>query len=72
MIHSPRRVPVPLRDQIKAKLDVIAERDSITPVTEPMEWVSSLLVVTKPNKLRIYIDPRELGYPPRALPDADN
>ena len=61
VIHPPRRVPVSLREQIKAKLDELVQRDIITPVTEPTPWVSSMLVVVKPDKLRICIDPRDLN-----------
>ena len=61
VIHPPRRVPVSLREQIKAKLDEMVQRDIITPVTEPTPWVSSMLVVVKPDKLRICIDPRDLN-----------
>ena len=35
--------------------------DVITPVTEPTEWVSSMLVIVKPSKLRICLDPRNLN-----------
>ena len=52
---------MPLRDQIKAKLDEMVERYIIIPVTKPTDWVSSMLVVAKPNKLCICIDPRELN-----------
>ena len=61
VIHPPRRVPLSLGDQIKAKLDEMVQRDIITPVTEPTPWVSSMLVVVKPDKLRICIDPRDLN-----------
>ena len=60
-IHPPRRVPVALRPKIKAKLDELVERKVIVPVTEPTEWVSSMLVVVKPNKIRICLDPRDLN-----------
>ena len=56
-----RRVPVALRPKIKAKLDELVERKVIVPVTEPTEWVSSMLVVVKPNKIRICLDPRDLN-----------
>lgn len=50
----------------------------IAKVTEPTEWVSSLVVVQKPNsgKLRICLDPRDLNrailrphYPSRTIED---
>ena len=34
--------------------------DVVTLVIEPSAWVSSILVVVKPNKLRICLDPRNL------------
>ena len=61
VIHPPRRVPVSLREQIKAKLDEMVQRDIITSVTEPTPWVSTMLVVVKPDKLRICIDPSDLN-----------
>ena len=39
VIHPPRRVPVPLREKIKEKLDDMVQREIITPVTEPTAWV---------------------------------
>lgn len=61
VVHPPRRVPVALRDQIKEKLDEMVASDILAPVTEPTEWVSSMLVIVKPNKLRICLDPRDLN-----------
>ena len=61
VIHPPRRVPVSLREHIKAKLDEMVQQDIFTPVTEPTPWMSSMLVVVKPDKLRICIDPRDLN-----------
>ena len=61
VIHPPRRVPVSLRDQIKAKLDEMVQQDIITPVTEPSACVSSMMVVVKPDKFRICINPKDLN-----------
>jgi len=60
VVHTPSRAPVALRNHIKEKLDEMVASDVITPVIEPTEWVSSLLVVVKPSKLRICLDPRDL------------
>ena len=60
-VRPPRRVPVALRPRIKQKLDESVQRNIIVPVTEQTEWVSSMLVVTKPNKIRICLDPRDLN-----------
>ena len=61
VVHPPRRVPVALRPRIKSKLDELVEHQVIVPVTEPTKWVSSMLAVIKPNKIRICIDPRDLN-----------
>ena len=53
VVHPPRHVPVALRDQIKEKLDEMVASDVIAPVTEPTEWVSSMVVIVKPNKLHM-------------------
>ncbi|PFX34826.1 Uncharacterized protein K02A2.6 [Stylophora pistillata] len=50
VVHAPRRVPVALRPRIKNKLDELVDRKVIIPVTEPTQWVSSMLAIVKPNK----------------------
>ncbi len=57
VIHAPQHVPVALRSKIKAKLDELVDRGVIVPVTKPTHWVSSMLAVVKPNRIRICIDP---------------
>lgn len=60
--HSPRRVPVALRDSLKGTLDDLVKRQIITPVTEPTPWINSIVVVPKKNgTLRICLDPRDLN-----------
>ena len=61
VVHPPRRVPVALRNQIKEKLDELVASGILAPVTEPSEWASSMLVIVKPNKLRICLDPRDMN-----------
>lgn len=40
----------------------MTEQEIIAPVTAPTPWVSSMVVVPKPNgKLRICLDPKELN-----------
>ena len=59
--HAPRRVPVALRDQLKAELDKMTEQGIVAPVTAPTPWVSSLVVIPKKNgMLRLCLDPKDL------------
>ncbi len=78
VVHPPRRVPVALRDRLKQELDRMEEQSIIAKVTEPTEWVNSMVVVEKPQtgKLRVCLDPHDLNkailrpyYPMRTLED---
>ena len=65
VINPPRRVPFALKDKLKSQLDRLEGLQMIQKVKELTEWVSSLVVVEKPNgKLRICID---LGHLNKAL-----
>ena len=78
VIDAPRRIPHALKEKLKIELDKIVEQDVIERVTEPTDWVSSLVVVEKSNgKLRVCLDPRNLNkeikrphYTMRTLEDA--
>ena len=59
VVHPPRKLPVALRDRLKEELDKLVREKVITSVTEPTNWVSSLVLVNKPEKLRICIDPQD-------------
>ncbi|KAI8506223.1 hypothetical protein Bbelb_156500 [Branchiostoma belcheri] len=62
-VHPPRRIPVSLRDPLKAELDRMERLGVIRKVDEPTDWVNSLVVVEKPRtgKLRVCLDPRDLN-----------
>jgi len=61
VVHPPRKVPVAIRTKVKSELDKLEESGIITKTTEPSDWVSSLLAVTKGDKVRICIDPKDLN-----------
>ena len=61
VVHPPRKIPVALRDRLKSELENLTEKGIIAPVTEPTPWVNNLVIVEKPNKLRICLDPRDLN-----------
>jgi len=56
-----RRIPIGIRDKVENELRL--QNDGIiTPVSEPSNWISALLVVTKPNgKVRLCLDHRPLN-----------
>ena len=60
--HSPRRVPVPLRDVLKSTLDNLVLQNILAPVQKPTPWISSMVAVPKKDGLlRICLDPRDLN-----------
>ena len=59
--HVPRRFPVPLREKLKEKIDQVEKQGIIVKENGPSEWISSLVAVQKPGKLRVCIDPRDLS-----------
>ena len=61
-IHPPRRVPYALKDKVKEELDKMERLKVIEKVTEPTDWVNSLVIAEKPNgKLRLCLDPKDLN-----------
>ncbi len=66
VIHSPRSVPCHLLPLYEKEIESVIQQKIITPVTEPTEWVNSIVVnVTKnsdgSNKVRLCLDPRDLN-----------
>lgn len=62
VIHPVRRCPIGIRDDIKQELDEMEQLQVIERVTEPTDWVSSLVYTQKPNgRWRICLDPRDLN-----------
>lgn len=62
VIHAQRRVPEPIRPAVKKKLDELVAKKVLEPVTEPTEWVSSMVVVPKKDgTVRLCIDCKDLN-----------
>lgn len=60
--HSPRRVPVPLREALQSTLGDLTQQGIIIPVQRPTPWISSVVIVPKKNgNLRICLDPQDLN-----------
>lgn len=59
--HAPRRIPVTIRKEVKEKIADLEGKGIIKKETEPTDWISSMVVVAKPNKIRICLDPKDLN-----------
>ena len=59
--HTSRRIPVALRNEVKAKLADLEKKGIIMKGTSPTEWIRNVVVVAKPKKIRICPDPQELN-----------
>ena len=61
-VHSPRRVPESLKPKLKEELDRMERLEVIQRVEEPTDWVSSLVIVEKPDgNIRVCLDPKDLN-----------
>ena len=47
--------------ELKQKLEELVEQGVIAWVTELTPWISNIVVIRKPHKLRIYLDPYHLN-----------
>ena len=61
VVHGPRRQPQALHKQIVDKLKEMESQGHIAKVTEPTDWVSSMITVVTNGKVRICIDPKDLN-----------
>ena len=74
VVHAARRLPVALKERAINKLHETEANGYIVKVTEPTEWVSSMVVSIQGDKVRICIDPSDLNkvikrehYPMRTI-----
>ena len=76
VVHAPRKVSYKMRGKLKEELNRMESLDVIEKVNEPSDWVNSLVIVEKPNRVRICLDPRDLNraikrehYPMKTVED---
>ena len=56
------RVPHSMKEKVKSELEKLEEKNIITPVTQPTDWCSRMVLATKKSgEPRICIDPRPLN-----------
>ena len=56
----PRRAPIAIQPKLKEELDRMENLGVISKVTEPTDWVSSLVIVHKPDgRIRVCLDPAQ-------------
>ena len=63
VVHPPRCVPLALRDRLKQERQNMEKQQIIMKVTEPTEWVNSMVAAEKPRtgKLRVCLGPKDLN-----------
>ena len=62
VVHAPRKVPIELKDKLQAELCEMENKDIIARVTQPTDWVNSLVIREKENgRLRLCFDPKDLN-----------
>ena len=61
MHHVPRSIVVTLQKEVKAKLEKLEKKNILVKETEPTDWISSMVVLAKPGKIRICLDPKDLN-----------
>ena len=62
VVHGCRKIPIAVMDRLKTTLQELVDKEVIEPVTEPTEWVNSLVITEKKNgSLRVCLDPRDLN-----------
>ena len=61
MHHVPRRIVVTLHKEVKAKIEKLEKKNILVKETEPTDWISSMVVLAKPGKIRICLDLKDLN-----------
>ena len=61
VVHGPRRQPAALLPRIVQKLKDMEAEGHLKKVSEPTDWVNSMVISTRGDKLRICLDPSDLN-----------
>lgn len=63
VVRPARRIPAAMQHKVKAELERMVTIGVLTPVSEPTDWVSSMVATHKKNseEIRLCIDPRDLN-----------
>ncbi|KAK5883558.1 hypothetical protein CesoFtcFv8_019875 [Champsocephalus esox] len=63
VVRPAHRIPIAMQDRVKAELNRMQNIGVIIPVTEPTDWVSSMVAAHKKDKqeIRLCINPQDLN-----------
>ena len=59
--HTPRKVPIATKEELRQKILSMEKANILKKVDTPTDWISSMVAVKKPGKLRICICPKDLN-----------
>lgn len=59
--HVLRHIPVTLQKEVKEKIAELKGKGIIQKVAESTSWISRMVVLVKPGKIRICLDPQDLN-----------
>ena len=61
VVNAARKIPLTIVDEVKNELDRMVRLGVIAKVETPTDWVNSMVVVQRPGKMRICLDPNNLN-----------
>lgn len=63
MVRPTHHIPVSMQERVKAELELMQCIGVVTPVTEPTDWVSSMVAAHKKDKheIRLCMNPKDLN-----------
>ena len=69
VVRGPWRQPAALLPKVVDKLNEKEKEGHLAKVIQPTDWVNSMVVSSRGEKIRICLDPADLGGKTRTLPD---